>query len=120
MTTTTNAKHGPEFGRQRLPERFCNLDRLLAGMEARELDGLVVTTPLNFHGLGLSHIDFELRHPDGRPHRDWVLEENMVLPVHLFYPGGERERAWLEEVVAVGSDGGRPLLGWGFEPLTGD
>ena len=73
-----------------------------------------------FHGLGLSHIDFELRHPDGRPYRDWVLEENMVLPVHLFYPGGERERAWLEEVVAVGPDGGRPLFGWGFEPLTGD
>ena len=45
MTTTAKAKHGPEFGRQRLPERFCNLDRLLADMEARELDGLVVTTP---------------------------------------------------------------------------
>ena len=73
-----------------------------------------------FHGLGLSHIDFELRHPDGRPYRDWVLEENMVLPVHLFYPGGERERAWLEEVVVVGADGGRPLFSWGFEPLTGD
>ena len=47
MTTTAKARHGPEFGRQRLPERFCNLDRLLADMEARELDGLVVTTPLN-------------------------------------------------------------------------
>ena len=73
-----------------------------------------------FHGLGLSHIDFELQHPDGRPYRDWVLEENMVLPVHLFHPGGERERAWLEEVVVVGADGGRPLFSWGFEPLTGD
>ena len=47
MTTTANAKRGPEFGRQRLRERLCNLDRLLADMEARELDGLVVTTPLN-------------------------------------------------------------------------
>ena len=47
MTGTTNAKRGPELGRQRLPERFCNLDRLLADMEARDLDGLVVTTPLN-------------------------------------------------------------------------
>ena len=73
-----------------------------------------------FHGLGLSHIDFELQHPDGKPYRDWVLEENMVLPVHLFYPGGERERAWLEEVVVVGADGGRPLFSWGFEALTGD
>ena len=59
MTTTANAKRGPEFGRQRLPERFCNLDRLLADMEARELDGLVVTTPLNVFYLtsfnGIAH-----------------------------------------------------------------
>ena len=47
MTTTARAKNGPAFGRQRLPERFCNLDRLLADMEARELDGLVVTSALN-------------------------------------------------------------------------
>ena len=73
-----------------------------------------------FHGLGLSHMDFEVQLPDGEPYRDWVLEENMVLPIHLFYPGGERERAWLEEVVVVGADGGRPLFSWGFEPLTGD
>ena len=57
--TTTNAKHGPEFARQRLPERLCNLDRLLADMEARELDGLVVTTPLNVFWLtsfnGIAH-----------------------------------------------------------------
>ena len=73
-----------------------------------------------FHGLGLSHMDFEVQLPDGEPYRDWVLEENMVLPIHLFYPGGERERAWLEEVVVVGADGGRPLFTWGFEPLTGN
>ena len=41
----------------------------------------------------------------------------MVLPVRLFHPGGERKRAWLEEVVA-GSDGGRSLFSWGFGPLT--
>jgi Xaa-Pro aminopeptidase len=73
-----------------------------------------------FHGLGLSHMDFEVQLPDGEPYRDWVLEENMVLPIHLFYPGGERDRAWLEEVAVVGADGGRPLFSWGFEPLTGD
>ena len=59
VTTTAKAKHGPEFGRQRLPERFCNLDRLLADMEARALDGLVVTTPLNVFWLtsfnGIAH-----------------------------------------------------------------
>jgi hypothetical protein len=37
----------------------------------------------------------------------------------LLYPGGEHERMWLEEVVHVTSDGGRPLFSWGFDPLTG-
>lgn len=35
------------FARKPLPERFCNLDRLLAAMRARGLDGLVLSTPLN-------------------------------------------------------------------------
>jgi hypothetical protein len=34
------------------------------------------------------------------------------------YPGGEHERFWLEEVVAIGNDGGKPLFSWGFGPLT--
>jgi hypothetical protein len=44
----------------------------------------------------------------------------MVAPVHLLYPGGEHERVWLEEVVAIGPDGGRPLFSWGFGPLTAE
>jgi Xaa-Pro aminopeptidase len=71
-----------------------------------------------FHGLGLSHMDIEQTRADGTPNGDWVLEENMVAPVHLLYPGGEHERMWLEEVVHVTRDGGRPLFSWGFEPLT--
>ena len=47
MTRTTGAKHGSGFARQRPPERFCNLDRLLADMEERAPDGLVVS-----HGAG--------------------------------------------------------------------
>jgi Xaa-Pro dipeptidase len=35
------------FARKPLPKRFCNLERLLAGMKARELDGIVVSSPLN-------------------------------------------------------------------------
>ena len=72
-----------------------------------------------FHGLGLSHMDLEQATADGRPNTDWVLEDGMVAPVHLLYPGGEHERMWLEEVIAVSEDGGRPLFSWGFEPLTG-
>jgi Xaa-Pro dipeptidase len=72
-----------------------------------------------FHGLGLSHMDIEQRSADGKPNGDWVLEDGMVVPVHLLYPGGEHERFWLEEVVAIGSDGGRPLFSWGFGALEG-
>jgi Xaa-Pro aminopeptidase len=72
-----------------------------------------------FHGLGLSHMDIEQSLANGTPNADWVLEENMVAPVHLLYPGGEHERIWLEEVVHITKDGGRPLFSWGFEPLTG-
>jgi len=71
-----------------------------------------------FHGLGLSHMDIEQTLADGSPNGDWVLEENMVAPVHLLYPGGEHERIWLEEVVHITKDGGRPLFSWGFEPLA--
>jgi Xaa-Pro dipeptidase len=72
-----------------------------------------------FHGLGLSHMDIEIATADGTPNVDWTLEENMVAPIHLLYPGGEHERMWLEEVVHVTRDGGRPLFSWGFQPLTG-
>jgi Xaa-Pro aminopeptidase len=71
-----------------------------------------------FHGLGLSHMDIEQTLADGRVNGDWVLEDGMVVPVHLLYPGGEHERFWLEEVVAIGPDGGRPLFSWGFGALT--
>ncbi|HEU4352362.1 MAG TPA: M24 family metallopeptidase [Burkholderiales bacterium] len=45
--------------RQPLPERFCNLERLLAAMAARGLDGIVASTPLNVFYLsgfnGIAH-----------------------------------------------------------------
>ena len=72
-----------------------------------------------FHGLGLSHMDVEQTTADGTANTDWTLEEDMVAPVHLLYPGGEHERIWLEEVVHVTKDRGRPLFAWGFDPLTG-
>ena len=47
------------FARKPLPERFCNLERLLAAMTARGLDGIVVSTPLNIFYLsgfnGIAH-----------------------------------------------------------------
>ena len=45
--------------RKPLPERFCNLERLLAAMAARGLDGIVASTPLNVFYLsgfnGIAH-----------------------------------------------------------------
>jgi Xaa-Pro aminopeptidase len=70
-----------------------------------------------FHGLGLSHMDIEQRTADGKANGDWVLEKGMVVPIHLLVPGGERERYWLEEVVVIAGDGGRPLFSWGYRPL---
>jgi Xaa-Pro dipeptidase len=73
-----------------------------------------------FHGLGLSHMELELMTSDGTAQSgDWVLEEGMVAPIHLLYPGGQFDRSWCEEVVEIGSDGGKPLFSWGFDPITG-
>jgi Xaa-Pro aminopeptidase len=47
------------FARKSLPERFCNLERLLAAMTARGLDGILVSTALNIFYLsgfnGIAH-----------------------------------------------------------------
>jgi Xaa-Pro aminopeptidase len=64
-----------------------------------------------FHGLGLSHWDIE------QGTADWRFEAGMVVPLHIVYPGGERSRAWLEEVALVTEQGGEPFFGWGYEPL---
>jgi Xaa-Pro dipeptidase len=126
----------PEGGAQRFGEATVQvaealLDAMRPGAKISELQtrarevyrGAGVPDPASavifFHGLGLSHMDIEQTLADGSPNADWVLEENMVAPVHLLYPGGAHERVWLEEVVHITKDGGRPLFSWGFEPLTG-
>ena len=51
--------------RQVLPDRLCNLDRLLHSMEARSLDGLIISNPLNIFYLtsfnGVAHKSDEPR-----------------------------------------------------------
>lgn len=68
-----------------------------------------------FHGLGLEHIDMEI--PASR--HDWSLEEGMVVSAHLYVPGDDRHRNWLEEIFLVTRDGGDPFFSWGNEPLAG-
>ncbi len=73
-----------------------------------------------FHGLGLSHMELELMTSNGTVQGgDWVLEEGMVAPIHLLYPGGQFDRSWCEEVVEISADGGKPLFSWGADPITG-
>lgn len=73
-----------------------------------------------FHGLGLSHMELELMTADGKAHGgNWVLEEGMVAPIHLLYPGGQFDRSWCEEVVEIRADGGKPLFSWGSDPIKG-
>ena len=72
-----------------------------------------------FHGLGLSHMDVEQTTASGEANTDWRFEAGMVVPLHIIYPGGERSRAWVEEVVLVTEQGGEPFFGWGCEPLLG-
>lgn len=73
-----------------------------------------------FHGLGLSHMELELMTAAGeKPGGNWTLEEGMVAPIHLLYPGSEHNRSWCEEVVEIRADGGKPMFSWGPEPITG-
>lgn len=72
-----------------------------------------------FHGLGLSHMDIEQTRADGSANSDWVLEDNMVVPLHILYPGDEQNRAWVEEIAQITPDGGVPFFSWGFDPMPG-
>jgi Xaa-Pro dipeptidase len=71
-----------------------------------------------FHGLGLSHMEIEQTTADGKPNGDWVLEEGMVVPLHVLYPGDEHHRMWVEEVALITSDGGQPFFSWGLGPIN--
>lgn len=67
-----------------------------------------------FHGLGLEHIDMELT----GSRQDWSLEAGMVVSAHLYAPGDDRSRNWLEEIYLVTGDGGDPFFTWGHEPIA--
>jgi Xaa-Pro aminopeptidase len=68
-----------------------------------------------FHGLGLEHIDMELK----TSHEDWSVEDGMLISAHLQVPGDERHRAWLEEIFLVRPEGGEAFFSWDHMPMTG-
>ena len=82
------------------------------------IDSLVSRVESNLYSFNVVGTEeIEITTADGQSNADWMLEENMMAPVHLLYPGGEHERIWLEDVIHVTKDGGRPLFSWGFDPL---
>ena len=69
-----------------------------------------------FHGLGLSHLDQETD-AGGSATGDFALQAGMAIATHIYYPGGRRERLWLEDIALVGEAGpARSLFGWDFLP----
>lgn len=68
-----------------------------------------------FHGLGLEHLDMEF---STTSRTDFAFEEGMSVAVHVSYPGDERQRYWLEDIVVITPEGGRSLYTWDLEPLV--
>ena len=69
-----------------------------------------------FHGLGLSHLDQEVD-AEGAVTGDFALEAGMAVATHIYYPGGRRERMWLEDIAIVGESGpADSIFGWDFLP----
>jgi Xaa-Pro aminopeptidase len=69
-----------------------------------------------FHGLGLEHIDMEIKHS----HEDWSVEAGMLVSAHLQVPGDAQHRSWLEEIFLVTPSGGEPFFTWDHQPILGD
>ncbi|MGI9384861.1 MAG: aminopeptidase P family N-terminal domain-containing protein, partial [Methyloligellaceae bacterium] len=65
MVSAQSSEAASPFARTPLPERFCNLDRLLHAMAVRGLDGIVATSPWNVFYLsgfnGIAHKSDEPR-----------------------------------------------------------
>jgi Xaa-Pro dipeptidase len=89
------------FARKPLPKQFCNLERLLAGMKVRGLDGIVVSSPLNvFYLSGFNAIAHKADEP--RPYA-LVLSrhapEHPILVVADYYLGTFLvQPTWIEDI----------------------
>src|SRR5262249_5927527 len=100
MDTARSASAEP-FARAPLPKRFCNLDRLLYAMKARDLDGVVATAPWNvFYLTGFNAIAHKSDEP--RPYAvilSRYLPEHPVLVVADYYLATFlKQPTWVEDV----------------------
>ncbi len=68
-----------------------------------------------FHGVGLDNSEHEWGTP-----ADWVMEAGTVVAVHIYYPGDERHRYYIEEFGVVTPSGISRFFGWDVrESLAG-
>lgn len=75
---------------------------------------------LFFHGLGLSHLDQEIGgEVEGSATGDWIIQDQMVIAIHLLVPGGAADRFWLEDIAIVTPDGADRVFTWDIEPHVG-
>ena len=98
MHTTTNPD---SLQRAPLPERFCNLERLLHAMQARDIDGLVATSMLNvFYLTGFNSIAHKSDEP--RPYAVILSRHAPEQPVFVladYYLGSLLSQpTWVEDV----------------------
>jgi Xaa-Pro aminopeptidase len=89
------------FARKPLPERFCNLERLLDAMTARGLDGIVASSPLNvFYLTGFNGIAHKADEP--RPYAVVLSRrapEHPILVVADYYLATfVRQPSWVRDI----------------------
>lgn len=92
---------GDRFARSALPPRFCNLDRLLHALKARDLDGIVATTALNVYYLtsfnGVAH-----KSDEPRPYAVIISRHQLDHPVlviaEYYLASFLTQPSWVEDV----------------------
>ena len=109
----SNCASSQAFPRKPLPKRFCNLDRVLHALEARDLDGIVVTLPNNvFYLSGFNGI----AHKSDEPRVCAVIlsrhaPEHPVMVVADYYLATFlTQETWIEDIRPIprGDDAARP------------
>src|SRR5262245_37426452 len=101
MPASQQPQTAGHFGREVLPKRFCNLDRLWFGLRERSLDGIVATLPYNvFYLTGFNAIAHKADEP--RPYAIVLSRhepERGILVVADYYVATFlKQPTWIEDI----------------------
>ena len=101
MPDTAQADPKSVFERRPLPKRLCNLERLLHGLEARGLDGVVATQALNvFYLSGFNGVAHKSDEP--RPYAVILSRhapEHPILVIAEYYLASFLDQpSWIEDI----------------------